>query len=122
MDGEKNALQIIQGVAALNDTEARSFLHYYLFSGDDPVRQVSSLSYGERARLALAILVAQGSNFLLLDEPVNHLDIPSRARFEYALALFDGTVLAVVHDRYFIQHFAIELWHVSDGQLRFGYY
>ena len=65
-------------------------------------RRSGSLSFGERARLMLACLVAQGCNLLLLDEPINHLDIPSRARFEQALADFDGTVLAVVHDRYFI--------------------
>ncbi len=117
LDGKKTAIQIIQGVAAMNDTEARSFLHYYLFTGDDPIRQISSLSYGERARLTLAILVVQGSNFLLLDEPINHLDIPSRARFEQALERYEGTVMAVVHDRYFIQHFASDIWQVSGGKL-----
>jgi ATP-binding cassette subfamily F protein 3 len=114
----QSALEVIQSLAPFNETEARSFLHYFLFSGDDPLRPVRTLSYGERARLALASLVAQGCNFLLLDEPVNHLDIPSRARFEQALQRFDGTVLAVVHDRYFIARFARELWLVEDGQIR----
>jgi ATPase subunit of ABC transporter with duplicated ATPase domains len=68
----------------------------------------AALSYGERARLELALLVAQGCNFLLLDEPINHLDIPARSRFEEALAQFEGTTLAVVHDRYFIDRFATE--------------
>jgi ATP-binding cassette subfamily F protein 3 len=112
---EQTALQIIQSAAALDDTEARSFLHYFLFTGDDPLRPAKALSFGERARLSLAVLVAQGCNFLLLDEPINHLDIPSRTRFEQALAHFDGTVLAVVHDRYFIERFAEELWVVKDG-------
>jgi len=64
------------------------------------------LSYGERARLMLAGLVVRGCNFLLLDEPINHLDVPSRERFEQALAGFDGTVLARDTRRYFISRFA----------------
>jgi ATP-binding cassette subfamily F protein 3 len=115
---EMSALEIIQSAASLNETEARSFLHYFLFSGDDPLRPSSQLSFGERARLLLAQLVARGCNFLLLDEPINHLDIPSRQRFEQALAQFDGTVLAVVHDRYFIGRFATDLWIVEEGQVR----
>ena len=121
LDPDETALSIIQSMAALDDTEARSFLHYYLFTGDDPVREVRTLSYGERARLSLACLVVQGSNYLLLDEPVNHLDIPSRARFEQALGLFDGTVLAVVHDRYFIEHFATEVWKIDGNQIHRQY-
>jgi ATP-binding cassette, subfamily F, member 3 len=110
--------EIIQNLAPLNETEARAFLHYFLFSGDDALRDVRLLSYGERARLALAVLVIQGCNFLLLDEPINHLDIPSRARFEQALAGFQGTVLAVVHDRYFIERFASEIWLVGNQALQ----
>ncbi len=106
--------EIIQNLAPLNETETRSFLHYFLFSGDEALRDVRLLSYGERARLALAVLVVQGCTFLLLDEPINHLDIPSRARFEQALSRFEGTVLAVVHDRYFIERFASEIWLVEN--------
>ncbi len=76
------------------------------------------MSFGERARLILARLVAQGCNFLLLDEPVNHLDIPSRSRFEQAMTAFQGTVLAIVHDRYFIDHFATGLWAIEGGTVR----
>jgi ATP-binding cassette subfamily F protein 3 len=112
-----NALQTIQSVAPFNETEARNFLHYFLFKGDDALRPTSALSFGERARLQLGLLVAQGCTFLLLDEPINHLDIPSRARFEEALANFKGTVLAVVHDRYFIERFASDIWNVRDGQI-----
>ena len=111
------ALQTIQSVAPFNETEARNFLHYFLFKGDDALRPSSSLSFGERARLQLGTLVAQGCTFLLLDEPINHLDIPSRARFEEALARFKGTILAVVHDRYFIDRFASDVWTVKDGQI-----
>ena len=70
-----------------------------------------------RARLQLATLVAQGCTFLILDEPINHLDIPSRARFEEALTNFKGTILAVVHDRYFLERFATEVWNVKDGKI-----
>ncbi len=118
LDPAKNALETIQAYSGQNETEIRSFLHFFLFSGDDALRPCANLSYGERARLALATLVAQGSNFLLLDEPINHLDIPSRERFEQALALFEGTILAVVHDRYFIERFATDLWLVEDGKIR----
>jgi ATP-binding cassette subfamily F protein 3 len=65
----------------------------------------------------LARLVLSGVNFLLLDEPLNHLDIPSRQQFEAALAAFEGTVLAVVHDRYFVEQFAERIWALMDGRL-----
>jgi ATP-binding cassette subfamily F protein 3 len=114
LDPTRSALELVREAAPMSETEARAFLHFYLFSGDDPLRPISRLSYGERARLMLALLVAEGSNFLLLDEPINHLDIPSRSRFEAALSNYDGTVIAVVHDRYFIQSFATEVWVVED--------
>jgi ATPase subunit of ABC transporter with duplicated ATPase domains len=117
LDPRLSGLETIQKVAPFNETEARHFLHFFLFSGDDPLRPSSSYSYGERARLELALLVAQGCTFLILDEPINHLDIPSRARFEQALGNFKGAVLAVVHDRYFIQDFAEELWVIEKGAL-----
>jgi ATP-binding cassette subfamily F protein 3 len=112
-----NALQTIKSVASFNETEARNFLHYFLFKGDDALRATGGLSFGERARLQLGLLVAQGCTFLLLDEPINHLDIPSRARFEEALGNFKGTILAVVHDRYFIERFASDVWNVKDGKI-----
>ena len=110
LEPDLTPLETIRALAPLNETELRSYLHYYLFSGDDALRVNRNLSYGERARLALAALVVRGCNFLLLDEPINHLDIPSRSRFEQALTRYHGTVLAVIHDRYFIQQFATELW------------
>jgi ATP-binding cassette, subfamily F, member 3 len=116
-DAGSTPVEIIQNLAPINETDARTFLHYFLFSGDDALRAVELLSYGERARLSLAVLVIQGCNFLLLDEPINHLDIPSRSRFEQALAQFQGAVLAVVHDRYFIDRFAEEMWLVDGHSL-----
>jgi len=117
LDPTSNALTIIQAEAPLNHTDARSFLHYFLFTGDDVFTPVRDLSYGERARLMLAVLVARGANLLVLDEPINHLDVPSREQFEQALAAFQGSVLAVVHDRYFVDKFATTVWHIEDGAL-----
>lgn len=118
LDLDQTPLTTILGVAKMNETEARGFLHYFLFTGDDALHPNRSLSYGERARLSLALLVAQGCNFLLLDEPINHLDIPSREQFEQALTRFDGTVLAVVHDRYFVSRFATDLWIIENRRIR----
>ena len=118
LDLERSPLETIQSAGLFTQTEARHFLHFFLFSGDDPLRPAKYLSYGERARLELALLVAQGCTFLLLDEPINHLDIPSRARFEQALNRYTGTVLAVVHDRYFIEQFATSFWVVEKGRIR----
>jgi len=118
LDKASSAFEEIRRVAPLGETEARSFLHYFLFSGDDVFVPLGSLSFGERARLALAKLVAAGCSLLLLDEPINHLDIPSRERFEQGLAAFQGTVLAVVHDRYFIERFATAVWSVEGSTIR----
>jgi ATP-binding cassette, subfamily F, member 3 len=118
LDPESTPLETITRAAAMSETDVRSFLHYFLFSGDEVFVPVEALSYGERARLVLARLVATGCNFLMLDEPVNHLDIPSRSRFEQAMQAFEGTVLAVVHDRYFIRGFATRIWAIHDGTLR----
>jgi len=119
LDWDTDAFTEIRRVAAdMSDTDVRGFLHYFLFSGDDVFVPVRALSYGERARLALAKLVAQGCNLLILDEPINHLDIPSREQFERGLSHYDGTVLAVVHDRYFIERFATRLWAIHDRVIR----
>jgi len=118
LDLDKSPLETIQGVGLFTQTEVRHFLHFFLFRGDDPLRPAKSLSYGERARLELALLVAQGCTFLLLDEPINHLDIPSRARFEQALGRYAGTVLAVVHDRHFIEQYATGVLVVEKDNIR----
>ncbi|MGQ0604633.1 MAG: ABC-F family ATP-binding cassette domain-containing protein [Anaerolineales bacterium] len=110
-----NALTTLQQFSSQTETELRNFLHYFLFEGDGVFTPVVELSFGERARLALATLVAQGCNFLVLDEPINHLDIPSRERFEEALSNFDGTALVIAHDRYFIERFATQVWKVERG-------
>ena len=117
LDPDSTPLESLQTIAPWSETEMRSFLHYFLFTGDQPLTPNQLLSYGERARLMLALLVAQGCNFLILDEPINHLDIPSRTQFETALTNFEGTALAVVHDRYFIQGFASRIWAVQSEHL-----
>ena len=117
LDPAATPLALLRAAAPLGETEARSFLHYFLFAGDEVFTPVGQLSFGERSRLALALLAGRGCNFLLLDEPINHLDIASRESFEQAMARFEGTVLAVVHDRYFIERFATTLWMVEDGQV-----
>jgi ATP-binding cassette subfamily F protein 3 len=117
LDPALTPLQTVQP-AFTNETKARTFLGYFLFSGDEPLKLNSQLSYGQRARLALAKMIVAGRNVLLLDEPINHLDIPAREQFEQALSGFSGTVLAVLHDRYFIERFAREIWWVEDRDIR----
>jgi ATP-binding cassette subfamily F protein 3 len=118
LDPAATPLALLRAAAPLNETEARSFLHYFLFTGDEVFTPVNKLSFGERSRLALALLAGRGCNLLLLDEPINHLDIPSRESFERAMARFEGTALAVVHDRYFIERFATTLWIVEEGTVQ----
>ena len=117
LEPELDAFSTIRKLAPFSETETRSFLHQYLFGGDDVFIPVGRLSYGERARLSLACQVVQGCNLLLLDEPINHLDIPSRGRFEAALESFQGTALAVVHDRFFIEGFASQVWEVKNKRI-----
>lgn len=117
LEPETNALTSIQSCTHLPETEARSYLHKFLFSNDEVFIPVRVLSWGQRVRLSLACLVIGGCNFLLLDEPLSHLDIPSRNQFEVALSDFPGTILAVTHDRYFISRFANQVWHIENGIL-----
>ena len=117
LDPSSTPFDSVAQVAPASETSIRSFLHYFLFTGDEVFVPVSALSYGERARLGLARLVATGCNFLMLDEPINHLDMPSRANFEQAMRAFQGTVLVVVHDRYFIRRYASRLWAIRSGRL-----
>jgi len=90
----------------LTQTEIRNTLALFLFRGDDIEKEVSVLSGGERARLTLAKLILSKMNLLILDEPTNHLDIESREALENALLSFDGTIIAVSHDRYFTKRLA----------------
>ena len=118
LDPAATPYDVVRNAAALTESQARTYLHYLAFGGDEVFVPIAKLSYGERARLALGVLVLRGCNLLLLDEPINHLDIPSRERFEHALAPYEGTVLAVVHDRYFVQRFATAVWSLEAGTVR----
>ena len=93
----------------LSQTEVRNALAQFLFRGDDVTKQVGVLSGGERTRLTLTKLMLSKMNLLILDEPTNHLDIPSREALENALSQFDGTILAVSHDRYFTSKLATRI-------------
>jgi len=90
--------------------ELRSFLAQFLFFGEDVFKRVGDLSGGEKGRLSLAKLIYSKSNVLILDEPTNHLDIPSREALEQALSQYDGTIITVSHDRYFLDQVATQIF------------
>ncbi len=101
---------------SFTETAVRSYLALFLFRGDEVFKSVDTLSGGEKAKLCLLKLMLSGANVLILDEPTNHLDIPSREALEEALANFEGTVIAVSHDRYFINKLATEIFRLkADG-------
>lgn len=97
---------------------ARDRLGAFMFRGEDVFKPVSSLSGGEQSRLRLCMLMDEQINFLILDEPTNHLDIASREWIEAALDDYDGTLLFVSHDRYFVDRFATRIWELSGGSIR----
>jgi len=107
----------IRQMSAMSEDAARSFLARFLFTGDDVFKPIGTLSGGERSRVALAKLTLQGSNFLVLDEPTNHLDLLSRQFLEEILSEFEGTLLFVSHDRYFVDSLATKVWIIEDGVL-----
>lgn len=115
---QRTVLQTVLQERAMSETEARNCLHFFLFGGDSVFQTVRACSLGERSRLQLALLVLRGCNLLLLDEPLNHLDIAGREHFEAALDAFEGTVLAVSHDRAFLRSFAERVIEVRAGRVR----
>lgn len=100
------------------EERTRSLLGGMLFHGDDVFKEIGTLSGGQKARLVLLKLVLDGANCLVLDEPTNHLDIMAREAVEAALTAFDGTVLVVSHDRYFINEVADRIWEIEDAELK----
>ena len=114
---ERSIIDEIRQVSALSEEGARTFLGRFLFSRDDVFKAIGTLSGGERSRVALAKLTLQGSNLMILDEPTNHLDLQSRQLLEEVLSEFEGTLLFVSHDRYFIDRLATKVWAIEDGVL-----
>lgn len=110
LEPRNEVIQELRRVAPLADNgELRSFLSRFLFVGDEVFKQVSDLSGGEKGRLALAKLIYSRKNVLILDEPTNHLDIPSREALEAALDEYDGTIITVSHDRFFLDKIATQI-------------
>ena len=97
---------------------ARDRLGQFLFQGEDVFKEVGNLSGGEQSRLRLCMLMDEKINLLILDEPTNHLDIASREWVEAAIEEFEGVLLFVSHDRYFIEKFAERIWLLEDGKIR----
>ena len=111
LDERNEIIMELRRVAPSNATagELRSFLAKFLFTGDDVYKHVRDLSGGEKGRLALAKLIYSRVNVLVLDEPTNHLDIPSREALEEALAAYEGTIITISHDRYFLDRVATQI-------------
>jgi ATP-binding cassette subfamily F protein 3 len=109
--------EVWNGNDDLNHTQIRNVLAQFLFTGEDVYKTIGVLSGGEKSRVALAKLMLSGANVLLFDEPTNHLDINSREALEEALLSFDGTILAVSHDRYFIRKLATRVIEMEGGNI-----
>lgn len=107
--------ELWQDFSTTSEVDIRNRLGAFLFSGDDVKKSVSMLSGGEKARLLLAKLSMENNNFLVLDEPTNHLDIDSKEVLENALIDFDGTLLFVSHDRYFINRLATKVLEITEN-------
>ena len=101
----------------MSQTEVRSLLASVTLGADDVYKSVSDLSGGEKAKLGLAMIMAKDCNLLLLDEPTNHLDLPSREALEEALRSYEGTLLFVSHDRYFVNSIATQIAVIEQGEI-----
>lgn len=119
LDLEKTVFDTLQNtVPDWKVEQVRTLLGQFLFSNDMVFKPVKALSGGEKARLALACMLVQPANLIILDEPTNHLDIPAKETLEAALRQYDGSVLLVSHDRYFISQVANKIVEIRDGELR----
>ncbi|MDD9899034.1 MAG: ATP-binding cassette domain-containing protein, partial [Candidatus Melainabacteria bacterium] len=118
LDPEKTVLKTLEeAMPPTPEKEIRGILGRFLFSKDEVFKKVALTSGGEKARLAMAILMVSGPNTLLLDEPTNHLDTPSQEAVEDALKAYQGTVITISHDRYFINNHATQIWDFDRGRL-----
>lgn len=116
-DDNQTILNFFEQFDNRNETEIRTSLAKYMFRGNDVFKKVSSLSGGEKVRLILAKLLKQNINFLILDEPTNHIDIETRELLEEAIKEYSGTVLLVSHDRYFINNLAERIVEIKDKEI-----
>ena len=114
---ERNLLDTMIYELNITPQSARNRLGAFMFSGDDVFKSVDMLSGGERSRLKLCMLMNDEINLLVLDEPTNHLDIASREWIEGALEDYEGALLFISHDRYFINRFATRIWEFEDGRI-----
>jgi len=117
LDPNKTVLTELQDAFGLPEETLRTFLGRLLFRGEDAFKVIRSLSGGEKSRVALAKLMLDDAGLLLLDEPTNHLDIPAQEMLEEALQDFEGTIVFVSHDRYFIDAIATRLWVIDQGKV-----
>jgi len=117
LHGRGTVLDAILSRASLTISEGRGLLGRFLFSDDDVLKKMGSLSGGERSRVALALLSLIEGNLLLFDEPTNHLDLASQEILERALDDYDGTILLVSHDRALLEAITTQVWVVSDGRM-----
>jgi ATP-binding cassette subfamily F protein 3 len=119
LDGNNTLIEEMQTCGSQKtDLELRVLLGYFLFSGDDVDKKIKVLSGGEKARVALAKTIVSKANFLLLDEPTNHLDMHSCDLLIEALNKYEGSLLLVSHDRYFISKTANKIWEIDEHQIR----
>lgn len=117
LDAKQTLLENFVTEYGFTEEHTRSMLGGMLFHGDDVFKKIGELSGGQKARLVLLKLVLDGANCLVLDEPTNHLDIMARETVEAALEAFDGTVLVVSHDRYFVNEVTNRIWEIENQQL-----
>src|SRR4030095_9828568 len=117
LDFNQSLIDAVRLGGNMSESNAVSFLIRYLFTYQQATQRIATLSGGERSRLQLALLVLSGANFLLLDEPTNNLDIASAEVREEALEEFNGTVLVISHDRYFLDRTISRLAELENGRL-----
>jgi len=117
LDVEQTLIDAVRAAKPMTENAAVALLSHYLFPYRQATQKIGSLSGGERSRLQLLLIVLSGANFLLLDEPTNNLDIASAEVLEDALDEFEGTVLVISHDRYFLDRVADRVVELEDGRL-----
>jgi len=115
LDFNQSVIDAVRLSGNMSEGRAVSFLTRYLFTYQQATQKIGSLSGGERSRLQLALLVLSGANFLLLDEPTNNLDIASAEVLENAFEEFNGTVLVISHDRYFLDRTVNRIFELKDS-------